>query len=53
MILIVLIRIRKYLVLFWNKKKILMTLQMKAIYSINYISFGKKIFSGSIPESNN
>ena len=53
MILIVLIRIRKYFVLLWNKNKILIMLPMiSAIHSKNYISFGQKTFSDSIPESN-
>ena len=39
MILIVLIRIRKYFVLLWNKNKILTRLQIKASHSLEKLNF--------------
>ena len=53
MMLIVLICLRKYLVLLWNKKKVLIMLLMKTtIHSRNYISFDQKTFDNSILEWN-
>ena len=49
MIVKVLIRIRKYSILLWNKNKTLMTLLIKASQS----STNKKTFSDSIPELRN